>query len=211
MMDKAVTCAGLADIKGHPADGGCPVRDSNDHDRFRVLYERHYDAVLRYAARRVGAEAAADVAAETFLTAWRRLDAVPAAEPLPWLYATARWCLASELRSRGSRERLDARMRAEASAAQVAAHPGLAESVASRLDALAALAGLSAGDQEALRLTEWEQLDYATAAMVAGCSATAFKVRVHRARRRLARALDRQAATSASPATGSAKKMEVQR
>jgi RNA polymerase sigma-70 factor (ECF subfamily) len=59
------------------------VRDCNENDRFQALYERHYGAVLRYAARRVGAEAAADVAAETFLTAWRRLDAVPAPEPLP--------------------------------------------------------------------------------------------------------------------------------
>lgn len=187
------------------------MRGSDDHDRFRALYERHYAAVLRYAARRVGAEAAADVAAETFLTAWRRLDVVLAREPLPWLYATARWCLANELRSRGSRERLDARLRAEASAGQGVAYPGLAESVASRLDVLAALAVLSEGDQEALRLTEWEELDDATAARVVGCSTTAFKVRVHRARRRLARALDRQAATSASPAAASANRMEIHR
>jgi RNA polymerase sigma-70 factor (ECF subfamily) len=163
------------------------------------------------AARRVGAEAAADVAAETFLTAWRRLDAVPALEPLPWLYATARWCLANELRSQGRRERLDARMRAQASAAQGAAGQELAESVASRLDVLAALATLSARDQEALRLTEWEQLHDAVAARVAGCSATAFKVRVHRARRRLARAIDRQAARSGSPAARPAQGMEIHR
>ena len=185
--------------------------DADDRrDRFRALYERHYAAVLSYAARRVPAEAAADVAAETFLTAWRRFDVVPAAEPLPWLYATARWCLANERRSQGQRERLDARMRAEASAAQGAAHPGPAELVASRLDVLAALATLSANDQEALRLSEWEQLDDARAASAAGCSTAAFKVRLHRARRRLARALGRQAgaetqaaATSGSPATGS--------
>jgi RNA polymerase sigma-70 factor (ECF subfamily) len=61
-------------------------------------------------------------------------------------------------------------------------------------DVLAALATLPANDQEALRLTEWEELDQATAARVAGCSTTAFKVRLHRARRRLARALNEQAA-----------------
>jgi RNA polymerase sigma-70 factor (ECF subfamily) len=182
------------------------VRDLDHRDRFQALYEQHYAAVLRYAARRVGVEAAADVAAETFLTAWRRLDAVPSLEPLPWLYATARWCLANELRSRDRRERLDARMRAQA---QGVAHQELAESVATRLDVLAALATLSARDQEALRLTEWEQLDEATAARVTGCSATAFKVRVHRARRRLARAIDRQAARSGSPATRPAQGMEI--
>jgi RNA polymerase sigma-70 factor (ECF subfamily) len=63
---------------------------------------------------------------------------------------------------------------------------------------LAALATLPAQAQEALRLTEWEQLDDATAARVAGCSTAAFKVRLHRARRRLARALAQQAGPARS-------------
>ncbi|MCW2931460.1 MAG: hypothetical protein JWM19_2422 [Actinomycetia bacterium] len=54
------------------------MRDSDDRrDRFRALYEQHYLAVLRYATRRVAADAASDVVAETFLVAWRRLDDVP--------------------------------------------------------------------------------------------------------------------------------------
>jgi RNA polymerase sigma-70 factor (ECF subfamily) len=170
------------------------VRDSDDRrDRFRIVYEQHYPAVLRYAARRVGPDAAGDVAAETFLTAWRRLDDVPEREPLPWLYATARRCLANEVRGQARSDRLSNRMRDEAGAARGRAPDGLAESVAERLDVLAALATLPAQAQEALRLTEWEQLDDASAARVAGCSTTAFKVRLHRARRRLARALTQQA------------------
>jgi DNA-directed RNA polymerase specialized sigma24 family protein len=60
--------------------GGEPVADRGglEHDRFKAVYDQHYPAVLRYAARRVGAEAARDIAAETFLTAWRRLDRVSA-------------------------------------------------------------------------------------------------------------------------------------
>jgi RNA polymerase sigma-70 factor (ECF subfamily) len=170
------------------------VPDSDDRrDRFRIVYEQHYPAVLRYAARRVGPDAAGDVAAETFLTAWRRLDDVPVREPLPWLYATARRCLANEVRGQARSDRLSNRMRDEAGAARGRAPDGLAESVAERLDVLAALATLPAQAQEALRLTEWEQLDDATAARVAGCSTTAFKVRLHRARRRLARVLTQQA------------------
>jgi RNA polymerase sigma-70 factor (ECF subfamily) len=168
-------------------------RPEDRRDRFKALYEQHYPDVLRYAARRIGAEAARDVAAETFTVAWRRLDAVPAPQPLPWLYATARRCLANELRSQDRRDRLDARMRAEASTDTGAAHPEFAATLADRLDVLAALATLRPNDQEALRLTEWEQLDDATAAQVAGCSITAFKVRLHRARRRLARAFDQAA------------------
>jgi RNA polymerase sigma-70 factor, ECF subfamily len=171
--------------------GGEPVADRGDpeHDRFKAMYDEHYPAVLRYAARRVGAEAARDIAAETFLTAWRRLDRVPPGQSLPWLYATARKCLANELRRRDRRERVDSRIRAEATRDQGVAGPEPAERVADRLAVLAALAALRRSDQETLRLIEWEQLDVAAAAQVMGCSAATFRVRLHRARRRLARAL----------------------
>jgi RNA polymerase sigma-70 factor, ECF subfamily len=170
--------------------GGELVPDS-DHaarDRFATLYIQHYPAVLRYAARRIGAEAARDVAAETFLVAWRLLDRVPSEQPLPWLYATARKCLANEVRRNGSRERLAARISAEAARGE-AVGAELSERVADRLDVLTALGTLRPLDQEALRLIEWEQLDVAAAAQVVGCSTGAFKVRLHRARRRFARAL----------------------
>jgi RNA polymerase sigma-70 factor (ECF subfamily) len=167
----------------------------DDRDaRFTTLYERHYGDVLRYAARRAGPEAAAEVASETFLTAWRRLDDLPASQPLPWLYVTARQCLANEFRKQERRQRLDARIRTEAG---VSAQAGQADP-APQLDVFGALATLPDSDQEALRLTEWEQLDHASAARAAGCSAAAFRVRLHRARRRLARALDEQAMPGAT-------------
>jgi RNA polymerase sigma factor (sigma-70 family) len=173
--------------------GGEPVSDGGDaeHGRFKAMYEQHYPAVLRYAARRVGAEAARDIAAETFLTAWRRLDHVPPGQPLPWLYATARKCLANELRRQDTRERLDSRLRAEATRGQYVAGPEPSERMADRLAVLAALASLRPDDQEALRLIEWEQLDVSAAAQVMGCSAATFRVRLHRARRRLGRAFGR--------------------
>jgi RNA polymerase sigma-70 factor (ECF subfamily) len=69
------------------------------------------------------------------------------------------------------------------------AGPEPSDRVADRLAVLAALAALRPDDQEALRLIEWEQLEVAAAAQVMGCSAATFRVRLHRARRRLARAL----------------------
>lgn len=54
----------------------------------------------------------------------------------------------------------------------------------------AALAGLPDGDREALLLVGWDGLSNPQAAGVAGCSQGAFKVRLHRARRRLAKALN---------------------
>jgi RNA polymerase sigma-70 factor (ECF subfamily) len=52
-----------------------------------------------------------------------------------------------------------------------------------------ALAGLSERDREALLLVAWDGLDHRAAARVMDSSTGAFTVRVHRARRRLARAL----------------------
>jgi RNA polymerase sigma-70 factor, ECF subfamily len=195
--------------------GGEPVADRADpeHDRFKVMYDAHYPAVLRYAARRVGAEAARDIAAETFLTAWRRLDRVPADQSLPWLYATARRCLANELRRRDRRERLDSRIRTEVLRGQDLAGPEPGERVADRLAVLAALDALRPDDQEALRLIEWEQLDVAAAAQVMGCSAATFRVRLHRARRRLARALgaaDEPGGADPAPATRAAQSRPAQ-
>ncbi len=53
----------------------------------------------------------------------------------------------------------------------------------------AALAALGERDREALALVAWEGLDHRDAATAMGCSTGAFAVRVHRARRKLARAL----------------------
>ena len=175
-------------------------RDDTEHDRFKVLYGQHYPAVLRYAARRIGAEAARDVAAETFMTAWRRLDQVPAAQPLPWLYATARKCLANELRRRERSERLDSRIRAEATRGRDSPGAESADGIGDRIAVHKALATLRPKDQETLRLIEWEQLDIAAAAQVMRCSTGTFRVSLHRARRRFARALSQADNASPSPA-----------
>lgn len=49
-----------------------------DEAQFSRLYTQHYARVASYAARRIDADTARDVAAETFLVAWRRLSAIPA-------------------------------------------------------------------------------------------------------------------------------------
>lgn len=51
---------------------------------------------------------------------------------------------------------------------------------------------LSGDDREALALVAWDGLTPAKAARSLGCSPVAFRVRLHRARRRLARALQHE-------------------
>ena len=161
---------------------------------FESMFRAHHLAVYRYAARRVEASAVQDVVAETFLTAWRRFD-VLAGEPLPWLLGIARRVCANHLRGRARRTALSVRLETE----RVAGEP---PEVNGDGALLAALANLRDGDREALLLVAWDGLSNQNAAIVAGCSASAFAVRVHRARRRLARALaDRSDGRPLTPAS----------
>jgi RNA polymerase sigma factor (sigma-70 family) len=144
------------------------------------LCEAHTAAVLAYALRRVPRDDAADVVAETFLVAWRRLDDVDERSALPWLYAVARRVLLSQRRSARRQQAIADRVAAAepSPTAESAARPG-----SQRL--LDALAGLSEQEREVLMLTAWEELSSSEAARVLGCSATAYRIRLHRARRRL--------------------------
>jgi RNA polymerase sigma factor (sigma-70 family) len=158
---------------------------SPEHERrarFERLFEAHYAAVLAYALRRTHHDAASDVTAETFAVAWRRLDHVPRDDALPWLYAVARRVLANEHRGARRRAALTERLRVTPPPPTPPPEPA-----AGLLDA--ALARLPDRDREALLLVAWEDLSTAQAAQVMGCSATAMRVRLHRARRRLADAL----------------------
>ena len=82
-------------------------------DAYRALFDAEFRRILGYALRRTAcATDAADVAAETFLVAWRRFDEVPAgAETRLWLYGVARRVLANHQRGEVRRERLGARFR----------------------------------------------------------------------------------------------------
>jgi RNA polymerase sigma-70 factor, ECF subfamily len=157
--------------------------------RFERLYAEHGRAVLAYAVRRsADAQDAADVVAETFLVAWRRLDEVPAAdEARLWLYGVARRVLANQHRSERRRERLAERLRRELPAAL----EGLPLPAAGEGALGSALAGLGAEDQEILRLSGWEELTPSEIATVLGIGHVAARSRLHRARHRLRVALER--------------------
>src|SRR5262249_55372607 len=67
--------------------------------------------------------------------------------------------------------------------------PDVAEAVAERICVLTALATLPEADRELLTLVAWHGLKPNEAAQVVGCSTAAYFVRLHRARRRLERAM----------------------
>jgi len=156
--------------------------DSTREARFNLLYEEHFEAVRRYAWRREPS-IADDVVAETFLVAWRRLDAVPDSAR-PWLIGVAR-NVRLNLRRGARRQHAVAERFADATSAS-------AEADASGESGLvcAALARLSGRDREVLLLSVWDGLDRSAIAEVLGCSKGNVSLRLHRARRRFAAALD---------------------
>jgi len=167
-----------------------PVDDAPDvyRERFERCFREHYARVLAFAMRRVAKrEVAEDVAADTFAVAWRRRGCIPET-PLPWLYAIAGNVIANEYRSTRRRRNLGERLVHEAGTDEVGADP--AEAV-DRRDAFAvAFAALDESEREVLRLAAWEGLSTREGAQVLGCSAAAFRVRLHRARRKLAKQLE---------------------
>lgn len=163
-------------------------RDENE--LFEEHFRRFADPIYSYALRRVGPDVAQDVTAQTFLSAWRRRSDAPA-EPLPWLYGIARGVLANELRADRRRGALSSRVASQPATDQTRTdeeHP-----------VMAAMALLSSADQELLLLVAWEGLSAREAAVTVGCSPTAAAVRLHRARRRLARILPEPTPADVSP------------
>ncbi len=169
-----------------PGDRALPPLDADS--RFESCFRDHYAAVLAFAIRRLSDRATGeDVAAETFAVAWRRRELIPD-EPLPWLYGIALRVAANQRRSGERRRRLGERLEHEATSRPSAPEP--ADAMHRRDSFARAFGRLDEPEREVLRLVAWEGLNTREAAAVLGCSAAAFRVRLHRARRRLAKHLE---------------------
>lgn len=143
------------------------------------------DPIRRYALRRTDPDTADDVLADTLLVVWRRLDDVPPDGRLPWCYAVAAKSLANINRSARRQRHLAQRI--------IRLDPPTDTVDAAELpdpDVHRALATLRSDDRELLRLSAWEDLAPADIAIVLGLTPNAVRIRLHRARRRFAAALE---------------------
>jgi RNA polymerase sigma factor (sigma-70 family) len=160
--------------------------ESGDDVLFAQLYQRHLGSIRSYCRRRLSTDRVDDAVAEIFLTAWRRIDDVPAGdEALLWLYRVAYRVIGHEWRSAARRRRLGDRMQ---SMARPAPLPGIDEASVQADECrlvLEAATRLGGSDAEVLRLVAWEQLSIADVAEVLGIATNAVNQRLHRARRNL--------------------------
>jgi RNA polymerase sigma factor (sigma-70 family) len=154
-------------------------------ERFEAMYQAYHGPVLGYVLRRTeNPDDAADVVAETFLTSWRRLDEIPPGDQARlWLYGVARRVLANYHRGERRRLALAGRLRDDLASYQPPEYTGELAAIAE------AFRRLSDEQRELLALEAWEGLDYGQIAVVLGCSRNAVRIRMHRARQRLAREL----------------------
>jgi len=174
-------------------DAALIERSRHDPEAFAGLYDRHAAPLHRYAARRLGVNAADDIVADTFLDAFRtrhRYD-LTAADARPWLYG-----IAANLIGKHSR----AEVRMLRAYAKTGADPVLAQSHIDEADSrlasaavrqalAAALAGLKPGDRDVLLMIAWADLSYTEVATALGIPVGTVRSRLHRARARIRAAL----------------------
>ena len=157
-------------------------------NELETLYRRHASAVFRFAWGLGGDRAAAeDIVSETFVRLLTRAPRIETTTALAYLLAIARNVFLTGYRRRRREVELPADL-----AVPDADPAGRLDDQASLESVLRALDTLSEGERAALLLRVDHELSYEEIAAVLGTSLVAARVRVHRARVRLASAREPQ-------------------
>lgn len=155
---------------------------------FSVIFERHFDVLYGYLARRVGHEIAQDLASEVFAVAFRRRATFKDHQDnaRPWLFGVA-----SNLLRNHARTELR-QLRAYGRTGVDPIMPDAEEDADQRLDAertgpaiARALLCLREDDRDALLLFVWGSLTYDEIAQTLGLPIGTVRSRLARARRQL--------------------------
>jgi RNA polymerase sigma factor (sigma-70 family) len=176
-------------------DAAVVARSVREPDRFAAIYDRYFGDIYRYVAGRLGRDVADDLAAETFLVAFRKRDRF---DPdlgcvRPWLYGIATNLVGGHRRAETRRYRAIARaggrlLDAVESHDDRVAAAATAERLAGPL--AAALAGLGRGDRDVLLLVAISELSHQEVALALDIPYGTVGSRLNRARRALRGALD---------------------
>ena len=161
-------------------DGERIARSLSTPDDFGAIFERHFDVIHRYVARRLGTALADDVAATVFAEAFaaRATFLVDVEDARPWLFGIA----TNLVRRHRRRERTAWRAYARhgADPLGIDAHPRLDEVAVAR-----ALGRVTKGDRDALLLMAWADLTYEDIASALGIPVGTVRSRINRARTQL--------------------------
>jgi RNA polymerase sigma factor (sigma-70 family) len=173
-----------------PSDAVVIVRSLLDPEAFSAIFDRHFAAIHRYLARRVGATRADDLASQTFEVAFSRRSSFSAGaeSARPWLFGIATNAMRNDSRSE---RRLFAAI-TRLSAADTGDLQSEIEHSPSRLDAAAeasrvasTLLQLDRDQRDVLLLHAWGELSYAEIAEALSLPIGTVRSRISRARAKL--------------------------
>jgi RNA polymerase sigma-70 factor (ECF subfamily) len=175
-------------------DAAVVARSVREPDQFAAIYDRYFREVYRYVAGRLGRGVADDLAAETFLVAFRKRDRFDPARGRvrPWLYGIATILVGQYRRKETRRYRALARAGAQVldsveSHADRVADAVTAERIGRQL--ATALADLSQCDRDVLLLVAIGELSHQEVALALDIPYGTVGSRLNRARRALRGAL----------------------
>ena len=181
---------GPPDTRG-VTDGETIGASLSEPERFAGIFQRHWDEIYRYIARRLGPEIAEDVGAETFAVAFRgrqRYDETRA-DARPWLYGIATNLIRQHWRMERRRRRLLAQADTEWFSEpfdQTSDERMTAQRLAPRIASI--LARLSPAERDLLLLIAWADLTYEEAAQALDVPLGTVGSRLHRVRKKFRRA-----------------------
>ncbi len=173
-------------------DGAIIRRSLEQPAAFAELYDRHERVIFRYAARRIGATQADDIASETFLVAFtHRRDFTGSEDARPWLLGIAPTLMRQHARAEAKAWRgMLASDLARTDIDQI-------DAADARLDAKRltrrlgkALARLPTGDRDTLLLHTFGDLDYEGISEALSIPVGTVRSRLNRVRRKLRAAIE---------------------
>lgn len=158
-----------------------------DAASFALIFDRHFDEIDRYLARRVGVSLADDLAAETFVIAFRSRARYDRETPdaRPWLFGIAANLVRRHWRTERRRLRAYARTGVDPLADEVSEAERRVDALAAAPALAGALASLSAAEREVLLLFAWADLSYEEIAAALGIPVGTVRSRLSRARARV--------------------------
>jgi RNA polymerase sigma-70 factor, ECF subfamily len=185
---------GPAAAMHEPDDAAVIARSIRDPDQFAAIYERYFGEIYRYVAGRLGPDVADDLAAETFLVAFRKRERVDPAlgRVRPWLYGIATILVGQHRRAETRRYRALSRAGRGAPASDESHDDRVAAAVAAeRLGPrlATALAELGQGDRDVVLLVAISELSHQEIAVALEIPYGTVGSRLNRARRELRDAL----------------------
>ena len=168
------------------------VRRTPNPRAIEELFLDHFGSIYRFAACRVGRDAALDIAAETFAQALCSLDRLDAErDARAWLFGIATNVLGHHRRAEQRRFRAYMTVGALREASGADGQGGEDDSLA-RERLVEALVSLDARDRETLLLFAWADLSYEEIATALEIPLGTVRSRIHRARHVLRESLSKR-------------------